>query len=66
MQPSLALLPNAISDMFAQASNSGKLTTGDRYGLMAAMLSDSLADEDRAAIERLLYAVRRGRLSLDG
>ncbi len=66
MQPPICLLPNAVSDMFAQASNSGKLTQGDRYGLMAAMLSDSLANEDREAIERLLYAVRRGRLSVEG
>ncbi len=66
MQPStICLLPNAVSDMFAQVSNSGKLTQTDRYGLMAAMLSESLENEDREAIERLLYAVRRGRLSVE-
>ncbi len=66
MQPAICLLPNAVSDIFAQASHSGKLTPGDRYGLMAAMLSESLENEDRQAIERMLYAIRRGRLSLDG
>lgn len=56
------LLPGAISDLFAHASNSGILTLADRYGLMAAILEDSISEEERAAIDRLLRALLRGRM----
>lgn len=56
------LLPGAISDLFAQASLSGCLTKADCYGLMAAVLEEELGKEERSAIDRLLSAVRRGRI----
>ncbi|MBD3882579.1 hypothetical protein IFO70_12480 [Phormidium tenue FACHB-886] len=56
------LLEFALAELFAQVSLSGQITLADRYGLMAALLTDSLADEERYAIDRLLYAVRRGRV----
>lgn len=58
------LLPGAISDLFAQASDSGAITLADRYGLMAALLEDSLTEDERAAIDRLLRALRRGRMKI--
>jgi hypothetical protein len=56
--------PNALSEIFAQAASSGYLTVADRDGLKAALLDESLSREERAAIDRLLYAVRKGRLRL--
>lgn len=64
MQVSVIPLPSALSELFAQVSNSGKVTLADRYGLMAALLSDALTEEDRRSIDRLLYAVRQGRLKI--
>lgn len=61
---SVKLLPNALSELFAQASTSGCLTIADCYGLRAALLEDSLSEEERAAINRLLQAVRQGRIHL--
>ena len=58
------LLPTAISELFAQATQSGQLTRADRYGLMAAVMSDRLDEEERNAIDRLLYAISRGRVQL--
>ena len=58
------LLPGAISDLFAFASNSGTLTIADRYGLMAALLEDSLTEEERTAIDRLLRSFYRGRMKI--
>ncbi len=58
------LLPGAISDLFAQISSSGTITLADRYGLMAALLEDSLTEEERASIDRLLRAIRRGRMQI--
>lgn len=50
----------ALAELFAQASNSGRITLADRYGLLAALLQDSLNEEEMSAIDRLLYGVRRG------
>lgn len=64
MIPQILPLPCAISDIFAHATVSGQITVADRYGLMAAIISDSLSDEDRQAIDRLLHAARRGRVQV--
>jgi hypothetical protein len=58
------LLPGAISDLFAQVSTSGKITLADRYGLMAALLEDSLTQEERESIDRLLRAWCRGQMRI--
>jgi hypothetical protein len=62
MSPLLSLLPTALSDLFAQAALTGKITLADRYGLMAALLKESISDEERGSIDRLLYAIRRGKV----
>ncbi|MCT7992069.1 hypothetical protein [Laspinema olomoucense] len=64
MHPSIKLLPHAISELMAQVSATRKITLADRYGLMAAILEDSLEEEDRFSIDRLLRALRRGRLQI--
>ncbi len=58
----LSLLPFAIPELFAQVSTTRTLTQADCYGLLAAVLEDSLIDEERAAIDRLLHAVYKGRI----
>ncbi|WP_275993826.1 hypothetical protein [Argonema antarcticum] len=58
----LQLLPNAISELFAQVSASGRITLADRYGLMAALLDESLEEEQRTAIDRLIRALCKGRI----
>lgn len=64
MNPSIKLLPHAISELMAQVSATRKITLADRYGLMAAILEESLDEEDRFSIDRLLRALRRGRLQI--
>ena len=58
------LLPGALGELFAQVSNSGRITLADRYGLMAALLEEELTEQERAAIDRLLRALRRGQLKV--
>jgi hypothetical protein len=58
------LLPGALSDLFAQVSQTGQITLADRYGLMAAILDDGLSDEERASIDRILRATRQGRMQI--
>lgn len=64
MPVQIRLLPGAISDLFAQASSTNQITLADRYGLLAALLEDSITEEERASIDRLLYALNRGRLKV--
>ncbi|MEM9541997.1 MAG: hypothetical protein AAGA60_21180 [Cyanobacteria bacterium P01_E01_bin.42] len=58
------LIPGALPDLFARVSQAGKITIADRYGLMAAILDDSLGEEEKAAIDRLLRATRTGRMKV--
>jgi hypothetical protein len=62
--PQVHLIPGALSDLFAQVSSSGQITLADRYGLMAALLEDELASQERASIDRLLHGLRRGWLKI--
>jgi len=64
MQPPVQLLQSALGDLFAEANATGCLTLADRYGLMAAILDDSLTEEERRCIDRLLRAVYRGRIKV--
>ncbi|GAB4305975.1 MAG TPA: hypothetical protein IGS52_04250 [Oscillatoriaceae cyanobacterium M33_DOE_052] len=53
-----------ISEIFYQIWHSGQITYHHRWGLMSALMQDSLNQEEREAIDRLLHAVRRGWLRL--
>ena len=58
------LLESAIAQLFAQANQEGKITLTDGYRLVIALLSHSLSDAEEDLVNRLLYAVRRGRLKV--
>jgi len=62
MSVQLRLLPGAISDLFAESSNSNQITLADRYGLLAALLEESITEEERASIDRMLYSLHRRRI----
>lgn len=64
MLPQVQLLPGAIAEILASVADTGYLTEGDRYGLMAAILDESLAEEERRGANRLIRAVLRGRVKL--
>jgi hypothetical protein len=64
MLDNLQLLPGAVSEILAAAAETGKLTLSDRYGLMAAAMTDNLEEDEIRAINRLLRAVIRGRVQL--
>ena len=58
------LIPGAISEMLASVTDTGSLTLADRYGLMAAVLADSLDEQDRYSVNRLLRSVLKGRVKI--
>jgi len=60
----IQLIPGAISEILASVSDTGCLTLADRYGLMAAVLDDSLDEQDRYSLNRLLRYVLKGRVKI--
>ncbi|MGF1492287.1 MAG: hypothetical protein ACFBSC_07525 [Microcoleaceae cyanobacterium] len=58
------LLPGAVNEILASVADTYCLTESDRYGLMAAILSDSLTREEYGSIDRLLRSVRRGTIKV--
>lgn len=62
----LCPLKFALAELFAQVSDHGRLTLADRYGLLANLLhEDSLTEDERRSIDRLLRATLRGRVKVD-
>lgn len=58
------LIPGSIAAILAEASESKCLTKADRYGLMAAIFDERLPEEERQAVNRVLYSVLRGRIKV--
>ncbi len=58
------LIPGAISEILASVTDTGSLTLADRYGLMAAVLDDSLDEQDRHSLNRLLRSVIKGKVKI--
>ncbi len=58
------LIPGAISEILASVTDTGSLTLADRYGLMAAVLDDSLDEQDRHSLNRLLRSVLKGKVKI--
>lgn len=53
-----------IAELFYQVCQAGHLTRRDRQQIMSAFLSEALTEEEKAAINRLVHAVRRGWLKV--
>ena len=62
--PQVNLLPGAISEILATVTDTHYITKADRYGLLAALLDESISSEDLSTIDRLLYSLRRGRIQM--
>ncbi len=64
MKSSICLLQSALGELFARVNQSGCITKADRYGLQAAIMDESLEEEEMRCINRLLRSLRRGRLKV--
>jgi hypothetical protein len=58
------LLPGAISEILAVVRDTHQITKADRYGLMAAILDESISEEDRFSLDRLIRSIYRGRVNI--
>ena len=54
----------SVAEVFGNVWNSGAVTDSDREILRYAFLQERLSEEDYAAIDRLLHAIRRGWLQM--
>ncbi len=64
MHPHVQLIPGSISEILVSANETGSITLADRYGLMAAALDDSLEEDERRSVNRLLRAIMRGKIQV--
>ncbi len=62
--PQVQLLPSAINEIMASVAESFYITQSDRYGLMAAVLDDSISEEERCSVNRLLRSVVKGKVQV--
>lgn len=53
-----------LEEMFANIFTLQAITRADRYRMKLAILDNSLTEEHIQALNRLLYAAKRGRLKL--
>lgn len=60
--PLINLLPGAVYAIIASVGSNNYLTQADRYGLMAAILDETLSEDERKSVDRLLRGVARGRI----
>ncbi len=58
------LIPGALAAMLADVIETGILTQNDRHGLRAAVMDESLPDDDRRTINRILQLAQRGGIQL--
>ena len=54
----------ALDELFYNVWNSGTISSGDRTRLMSMLPNAS--QEDRAIANRILFAIRRGWIEVDG
>ena len=64
MQTPVNLIPSALGELFAEVNHRGYITLADRYGLLAAMFDETLTEDDKRSIDRLLRSVCRGKIKL--
>ncbi|MCL2925782.1 MAG: hypothetical protein MGF17_14490 [Trichodesmium sp. MAG_R04] len=63
-EPPISLLPFALADLFANANEKGYITLADRYGLMAAILDESLSEDEKQSVDRLIRSICKGHIKV--
>ncbi|MEG4810990.1 hypothetical protein QUA82_24600 [Microcoleus sp. F8-D3] len=60
----LNLLPGAINELIATVTDTHCVTKADRYGMMAAILDESITEEERGSLDRLIRSLVKGRIQI--
>ncbi len=61
---SVKILPGAVNEIIYNVARTQKITKTDRYGIMTALLDDSISEEDQNAINRLVRLIVRGKVQV--
>lgn len=64
MQTKSHWYPASIEALTGQIMVSGKMTSKDRFRIRSAILNDSLSEAEQILINRLLYGIRHGLLTV--
>ncbi|VXD20238.1 conserved hypothetical protein [Planktothrix serta PCC 8927] len=64
MEPPICLIESALSELFAQVNETGRLTLADRYGLLAAIFDESLTEEELRSLSRIYRAIARKQIEV--
>ena len=64
MQTKSHWYPPSIETLTGQIMVSGKMTRNDRFRIRFAILTDSLSETEQILINRLLYGIRHGLLTI--
>ena len=62
----VCMLPYSLSEIFAQASRSRRISRSEYERLLLALMQNLLSEDERSSIKRLMYAVRRKRIKVEG
>lgn len=65
MSAEAAISQLTMAELFFQVYRYGSLNSNHRQQLRSILLKESISEEEQTAIDRLLYAVRRGWLKID-
>ena len=60
----LNLLPGAINELIATVTDTHHLTVAGRYGMMATILDESISEEERGSLDRLIRSLLKGRIQV--
>ena len=58
------LLPGAINELIATVTDTHRVTKADSYGMMAAILDESISEEERGSLDRLIRSLVKGRIQV--
>lgn len=65
MPEQVSFTPATLAELFSQVAYSRRLKAADQQELIAARMAGILNEDDRTSIDRLLYGIRRGWLTLE-
>ncbi len=62
--PQVKILPGAVNEIIYNVVKTQKISKADRYGIMVALLDESISNEDQNAINRLVRLIVRGKVQI--
>ena len=65
MPEQVSFTPATLAELFSQVAYSKRLKIADQQNLIAVRMTEMLNEDDKTSIDRLLYGIRRGWLTIE-